>query len=117
MRDLNNYDEFMAFLADALEPFAVICADAEVANAFRSGGRMVGVASLICRKFPTEIATVLSAIEGISADEFKAKFSPILLVQRVSDLLKSDAIKQLFASAQSTEGASQSVSVQGNTVE
>ena len=33
MRDLKNYDEFMDFCGDALEPIVTICADKEVAAA------------------------------------------------------------------------------------
>lgn len=115
MRNLNNYDEFMAFIAEALEPFAEICADPDIAAAFRSGGKAVGVASMICRKYPDQIAAVLAATDGISVYDFKEAFNPLSLFGRVSDLLNSDVAKQLFASAQQTEGASRSGNVQADT--
>lgn len=117
MRNLNNYDDFMLFLADAFDPFCVICADKDVAAAFRSGGRISSVVSLICRKYSSEIAAVLAALEGITAEEFKAKFSPVELFAKVTDLLNSGAVKELFASAQQTEGASSSGTVPEATQE
>lgn len=117
MRNLNNYDEFMLFLADALEPFCVICADNEVAAAIRSGGRVVSSATLICRKFPGEIAAILAALDGKTVEEFKASFTPMALIDKVMDLLNSGAVKKLFTSAQQTEGASSSANAQEATAE
>lgn len=113
-RDLNNYDEFMAFLAEAMEPIALICADAEIAAVFRSSGRAVDAVAKICSQHSGEIAAVLAAYDGVTVEEFKAAFSPIALFSRVRGLIESDAIKQLFASAQSRAGASASASVPGN---
>lgn len=116
MRNLENYDEFMEFCADALEPIVKICADRDVAEAFRAK-KLLGAVAVICRRYKDETAAVLAAIEGITAEEFKAAFSPREIPAKLNALLNSPEVRELFASAQQTDGASSSGTAQEATRE
>lgn len=115
MRDLKNYDEFMDFCADAFEPICVICADAEVAAIFRGGGKIAAAVGVICRNHKEEVAAVLGALDGMTADEFKAAFSPAAIPGKLKALLSDPSVKELFASAQQTTGVRSSGDAQGAT--
>lgn len=117
MRNLKNYDEFMDFAADALEPIVRICADGDVAGALR-GGNVLAAASVICRKHKDEAAAVLAAFEGITVEEFKSAFSPLEIPKKLTALLNSEEAKQFFGSAQTeTTGAASSGNAQEATPE
>lgn len=116
MRNLNNYDEFMEFCADALEPIVTICADKEVAEAFRSK-QILRAAAVICKKHKDEAAAVFAALDGVTVEEFKAEFRPATLPKRLTELLNSPQIKELFPSAQTGTGAASSGIAQENTQE
>lgn len=117
MRNLMDYDEFMEFAADAFEPICMICADPEVASVFRAGGKIATAVSVICRKHKDEAAVILGALEGMTADEYRAAFSPFAIPGRIRELLSSGVVKELFASAQQTAGASSSGTAPGDTAD
>lgn len=116
MRNLNNYDEFMEFCADALDPIVTICADKEIAEVFRSG-QILRAATVICRKYKDEAAAVFAAIDGVTVEEFKAEFRLATLPRRLTEILNSPQIKELFPSAQTGTGAASSGIAQENTQE
>ena len=111
MRNLKNYDEFMAFCADALDPIVSICADSNVAQAFRAKNTL-GAVKEICKNHAEEVAVVLAALDGVTVERFKAEFSPLSIPKRLTDLLNADEVKELFAYAQQTVGASSSGNAQ-----
>ena len=111
MRNLKNYDEFMVFCADALDPIVAICADSEVAQAFRSKNT-IGAVKAICRNHAEEVAVVMAALDGVTVEQFKADFSPLSIPKRLTELLNADEVKELFAYAQQTAGASPSGNAQ-----
>ncbi len=115
MRNLKNYDEFMDFAADALEPIVKICADGDVAASLR-GGKILAAAAVICKKYKDEAAAVLAAFEGVTVEEFKSEFSPFEIPKKLTALLNSEEAKQLFGSAQTeTTGAASSGDAQEAT--
>lgn len=117
MRNLKDYDEFMEFTADAFEPICMICADPDVAAVFRSGGRIASAVSVICRKHKDEAAAILGALEGMTADEYRAAFSPFAIPGKIRELLSSGMVSELFASAQQTAGASSSGTAPDDTAD
>ena len=111
MRNLKNYDEFMDFCGDALEPIVTICADREVAAAFREKKVLKSVA-IVCKKYREETAAVLAALDGCTVEEFKRTFNPAEIPAKLTALLNSPEFKELFGSAQTTSGASSSGTAQ-----
>ena len=111
MRNLKNYDEFMAFCADALDPIVSICADSNVAQAFRAKNTL-GAVKEICKNHAEEVAVVLAALDGVTVERFKAEFSPLSIPKRLTELLNADEVKDLFAYAQQTDCASSSGNAQ-----
>lgn len=111
MRNLNNYDEFMDFCGDALEPIITICADKEVAEAFREKKILKAVA-VMCKKHKDGVASVLAALDGCTSEEFKAAFNPKDIPAKLTALLNSPEIKELFGSAQQNTGATSSGTAQ-----
>lgn len=114
MRNLKNYDEFMDFCGDALEPIVTICADKEVAAAFREK-KILKAAAVVCKKYKEETAAVLASLDGCTVEEFKATFSPKDIPAKLTELLNSPEFKDLFGSAQTTSGASSSGTAQEAT--
>lgn len=111
MRNLKNYDEFMDFCGDALEPIVTICADGEVAAAFREK-KILKAAAVVCKKYREETAAVLAALDGCTVEEFKATFSPAAIPAKLTELLNSEEFKSLFGSAQTKTDASPSGTAQ-----
>ena len=111
MRNLKNYDEFMAFCADAMDAIVSICADSNVAQAFRAKNTL-GAVKEICKKHAEEVAVVLAVLDDVTVERFKADFSPLSIPKRLTELLNTDEVKELFAYAQQTDGASSSGTAQ-----
>lgn len=114
MRNLKNYDEFMDFCGDALEPIVTICADKEVAAAFREK-KILKAAAVVCKRYREETAAVLAALDGCTVEEFKATFSPADIPTKLTELLNSPEVKALFGSAQNKNEASSSGTAQEAT--
>ena len=114
MRNLKNYDEFMDFCGDALEPIVTICADKEVAAAFREK-KILTAAIVVCKKYREETAAVLAALDGCTVEEFKATFNPKEIPVKLITLLNSPEFKDLFGSAQNKNEASSSGTAQEAT--
>jgi hypothetical protein len=114
MRNLKNYDEFMDFCGDALEPIVTICADKEAAAAFREK-KILKAAAVVCKKYKEETAAVLAALDGCTIEEFKATFSPKDVPAKLTELLNSPEFKDLFGSAQNKNEASSSGTAQEAT--
>ena len=111
MRDPKNYDEFMDFCGDALEPIVTICADGEVAAAFREK-KMLKVAIIVCKRYSEETAAVLASLDGCTVEEFKRTFSPAAIFAKLTELIDSEEFKSLFGSAQTKTDASPSGTAQ-----
>ena len=63
MRDIqHNYDDFMEFLADAMEPLARIAADPEVAAVFRENKPVVTLAKPLLKAHRDDMAAALAAL-------------------------------------------------------
>lgn len=114
MRNLKNYDEFMDFCGDALEHIVIICADKEVAAAFREK-KLVKAAAIVCKKYREETAAVLAALDGCTIEELKASFNPVEIPAKLTALISSPEFTGLFGSAQTKNGASSSGTAQEAT--
>lgn len=114
MRNLKNYDEFMDFCGDALEPIVTICADKEAAAAFREK-KILKAAAIVCKKYKEETAAVLAALDGCTIEEFKASFNPVEIPAKLTAFISSLEFAELFGSAQTENEASSSGTAQEAT--
>lgn len=118
MRDINNnYDDFMAFLADSFEAITRIAADPAVKAVFAEKKPVMTLAKPLCTDHADDIAQIFAALEGVPVDEFKGGFNAIKAFKATMQLLNSPVIKELFGSAGTEKGATSSGSPQPTTME
>lgn len=117
MRDIrNNYDDFMDFLADAMEPIARIAADSAVAAVFRENKPLVALAKPLLRGHRDDMAAVLAALNGDTVEGFKAGFNAVEAVNAMIRMLSNPDMKTVFPSAEQKTGAASSGSAPENGV-
>lgn len=113
MRDINNnYDDFMAFLADSFEAITQIAADPAVKAVFTEKKPVMTLAKPLCTDHTDDIAQIFAALEGVPVEEFKKGFNAIGAFKSTIQLLNSPVIKDLFGSAVTEKGATSSGSPQ-----
>ena len=116
MRDIqHNYDDFMEFLADAMEPLARIAADPEVAAVFRENKPVVTLAKPLLKAHRDDMAEVLAALNGDTVEGFKAKFNAVEAVNAMLRMLSDPDMKTVFPYAEQMTGAASSGSASENT--
>lgn len=112
-------------IADIIDPIANIAEDEKASGMFRREklpDGMTAKAFLIKRarkSLPAlfkghkgDIIAILSAIGGVSEEQYKSELTPIKLMQDATELLSDEAFGVLFISAQSGKSSG---SAQGNT--
>lgn len=101
-------------IADIIDPIANIatsesasmlfkrekCPDGVTAKAFMAQRIRKALPALL-RAHKTDIITILSAVGGVSADEYKKTLNLAKLMKDTTELLTDEAFTELFASAQS----------------
>ena len=101
-------------IADIIDPIANIatsesastlfkrekCPDGMTAKAFMAQRIRKALPTLL-REHKADIITILSAIEGISAEAYKKSLNLAKLMQDTGELLTDEAFSELFVSAQS----------------
>lgn len=118
MRDINNnFDDFMAFLAEAGEPMARIAADPAVASVFRENKPVIALLKPLLGSHKDDVAVIAAAVWGVSPDEFREKFSAADMIGAVMKFLASSAVKEVFPSAEQKTGAASSGSAWESTGE
>lgn len=115
MRDIqHNYDDFMEFLADAMEPLARIAADPEVAAVFRENKPVVTLAKPLLKAHRDDMAAVLAALKGDTVDGFKAGFNAVEALNSMLRMLSDPDMKTVFPCAEQMTGAASSGSAPEN---
>ena len=113
MRDINNnYDDFMAFLADSFESITRIAADPVVKAVFTEKKPVMTLAKPLCTDHADDIAQIFAALKGVPVEEFKKGFNAIGAFKSTIQLLNSPVIKDLFGYAVTEKGATSSGSPQ-----
>lgn len=118
MRDIKyNYDDFMDFVGEALEPICNIMADAEIAAMFKANAPIVKLAKPICTAHRDDVTQVVAAYRGITVDELKSGFNAVMMLKSVFEMLNNKDVRELFHSADQMTGATSSVSASENITE
>lgn len=116
MRNISkNYDDFMEFIGDAAEPIIRIAADPEIHGIIRSGKPKLLLIKPLCSKHKDNVAEIAAAMEGVSAEEFKASFSAGKLMKSVIQMINSPLVTMLFQSAEQRKDATSSGSATENS--
>ena len=116
MRDIRkNYDDFTEFLAEAAEPLCRIAADPAVAAVFRENKPVITLVKPLLKDHRDDVAAVLAALKGESAEAFKLNFDAVEAVRGMLSLLAQPEVKAVFRSAEQRKGAESSGSASENT--
>ena len=120
-------DRVFDVIADIIDPIANIASDETASALFKREKLPDGMTAkafllerarkavpALLKGHKGDIITVLSTIEGVSADDYRASLTLAKLMQDTAELLTDEAFGELFISAQS---GTSSVSAQENTVE
>lgn len=118
MRDINNnYDDFMAFLAESMDPLVRIMADPEVSAMVRAKKPKILLVKHLVATHGDDVAAIAASSDGVSVEEFKGNFSAVKLVKAALSMMGSPVVKEVFRSAEQKVGATPSVSASENAVE
>lgn len=106
-------------IADIIDPISNIAEDAEAAELFKRAALPEGVTrrqfimQRVRRAIPrllkghkADIIAILSAIEGVSPDEYSGTLNLVKLIKDGTELLTDEIFTQLFISAQPTGASS-----------
>lgn len=107
-------DRTLEVIADIIDPIANIAEDEEATSMFNREKLPDGMTAkkflmkrvrkslpILLKGHKADIIAILSAIEGISAEEYAGALNLVKLVKDCTDLLTDEAFMQLFISAQS----------------
>ena len=120
-------DRTLEVIADIIEPIANIADDEEASALFKREKLPEGMTAkkflmkrvrkslpVLLKGHKADIIAILSAIEGVSAEEYNGSLNLVKLVKDCTDLLTDEAFMQLFISAQSeTNSGSARESIEG----
>lgn len=100
-------------IAEVIEPIANIASDKEATEFFTRKKVPEGVSveafvvkrikkslPVLLKNHKEDLIAILSAIEGVSADEYKGALNLVKLVKDTTELLNDEAFKAFFISAQ-----------------
>ena len=117
-------DRVFDVIADIIDPIANIASDETASALFKREKLPEGMTAkaflmerarkavpALLKGHKSDIITVLSTIEGVSADDYRASLTLAKLMQDTAELLTDEAFCELFISAQS---GTSSVSAQEN---
>lgn len=118
-------DRTLEVIAEIIDPIANIAEDEEASALFKREKLPEGMTAkkflmnrvrkslpVMLKGHKSDIIAILSAIEGVSAEEYNGSLNLMKLVKDCTDLLTDEAFTQLFISAQSE---TKSGSAQENT--
>ena len=107
-------DRTLEVIAEIIDPIANIAEDEEASSMFRREKLPDGMTAkkfllkrvrkslpVLLKGHKADIIAILSAIEGVSAEEYSGALNLVKLVKDCTDLLTDEAFMQLFISAQS----------------
>ena len=107
-------DRTLEVIAEIIDPIANIVEDEEASAIFKREKLPDGMTAkkflmkrvrkslpVLLKGHKADIIAILSAIEGVSADEYAGALNLVKLVKDCTDLLTDEAFMQLFISAQS----------------
>ena len=107
-------DRTMEVIADIIDPIANIAEDEEASSMFKREKLPDGITAkkfllkrvrkslpVLLKGHKADIIAILSAIEGVSAEEYAGALNLVKLVKDCTDLLTDEAFMELFISAQS----------------
>ena len=120
-------DRTLEVIAEIIDPIANIAEDEEASAMFRREKLPEGMTAkkflmnrvrkslpVLLKVHKADIIAILSAIEGVSAEEYNGSLNLVKLVKDCTDLLTDEAFTQLFISAQSeTKSGSARESIEG----
>ena len=121
-------DRTLEVIAEIIDPIANIAEDEEASSMFKREKLPDGMTAknfllkrirkslpvlLKCHK--ADIIAILSAIEGVSAEEYNGSLNLVKLIKDCNDLLTDEVFMQLFISAQSeNKSGSAQESIEGH---
>lgn len=118
-------DHVFDVIAEIIDPIANIAEDEEASAMFKREKIPDGMTAkkflmkrvrkslpVLLKGHKADIITILSAIEGVSADEYACALNLVKLVKDCTDLLTDEVFMELFISAQSGKSSG---SAQENT--
>ena len=101
-------------IADLIDPIANIAEDAEAAELFARKKLPEGVSPktfllnrarkslpVLLRNHKKDLVAIMSAIDGVSPQEYESRLNLVTLVQDLTELMTDEAFGVLFISAQS----------------
>ena len=107
-------DRTLEVIAEIIDPIANIAADEEASAMFKREKLPDGMTAkkflmkrvrkslpVLLKGHKADIIAILSAIEGVSAEEYSGALNLVKLVKDCTDLLTDEAFMELFISAQS----------------
>lgn len=107
-------DRTLEVIAEIIDPIANIAEDKEASAMFRREKLPEGMTAkkflmkrvrkslpVLLKGHKADIIAILSAIEGVSQEEYAGALNLVKLVKDCTDLLTDEAFMQLFISAQS----------------
>ena len=107
-------DRVFDVIADIIEPISNIAADETVSLLFKREKLPEGMSvktfmlervkktvPTILKRYKDDIIKILSTIEGVSEDDYRASLTLAKLIQDVTELLTDNSFGELFISAQS----------------
>ena len=106
-------EEALEVLADIIEPAATICADTELVNILRGGGRRIAAIQRLLREHKRSVIEILAAMDRVPADEYEVNI--LTLPIRMLEILNDEELMRLFTSQGQSAAAALSGSVLENT--
>ena len=107
-------DRTLEVIAEIIDPIANIAEDEEASSMFKREKLPDGMTAkkflmnrvrkslpVLLKGHKADIIAILSAIEGVSTEEYNGSLNLVKLVKDCTDLLTDEAFMQLFISAQS----------------
>ena len=121
-------DRVFDVIADIIDPIANIASDETASALFKREKLPEGMTAkkflmkrarrslpVLLKGHKSDIIAILSAIEGVSAEEYACALNLVKLVKDCTDLLTDEAFTELFISAQSeTKSGSAQESIEGH---
>lgn len=120
-------DRTLEVIAEIIDPIANIAEDEEASSMFKREKLPDGMTAkkflmkrvrkslpVLLKGHKSDIIAILSAIEGVSAEEYAGALNLVKLVKDCTDLLTDEAFMELFISAQSeTNSGSAQENIEG----
>lgn len=106
-------EEALEVLAEIVKPAAEICADKELVELLRKGGKKISAIQRLLRVHKKPVLEILAALERVPAEEYEVNI--LTLPVRLLEILNDNELMALFRSQGQKEAATTSGSVSENT--